>query len=546
MRKIAVLSVFLLSCSAISDPSYAGKGKPEINVRNFTYKTICNQSDIFRQHPDALKAEGLGDLIPQDNKMSEMEDEESDEIEDAGSSGLSQMSFNFITQMQSHLAESTSLLNKEEGRPQLTKAQASQALDEALKEEFLRKKSLEMKKILGQNMVPALWDGTCVSIAACVGIGGQFGVATAFGRLIVTAKEALRDVIIGGRDILSSENDPLEDLELQYVVKKRFLDRTQQVNIENMLTAARASTSGLNKALDELPLYLNIPIQNVKPRDNFEEIAKAIDHLASGYETEEGVDLAEKLKNFCMNHLSRFKDTKGVNEVPKHILALEGEPGMGKSHIAKALAKIMGLNGIEVSFAGGMNDFFGTKSNPGAFLRGIGGKDNPHLNDLIIYEEVDRLLNEKKDAVGPALRIFDPKAEELDLLGFGKYDSSHHAIIALMNHPVECKGMNDRWEVIKILGVKQKNKENILLNESLPIFLRSDLPGLDLTVDNLPKEELNKILSQTTPKGFRNQEAQLRDLCAKTRRAKMQDGSLAQPTPRKNPTHSVLEQSDEI
>jgi ATP-dependent Lon protease len=207
----------------------------------------------------------------------------------------------------------------------------------------------------------------------------------------------------------------------------------------------------------------------------------------------------------------------------------------------------MGLNAVEASLAGGADSFFGTKKEPGVFLRAITNQDGtPQLNCLVILEEVDRLANTKADAVGPLLRLLDPQAGEIYLEGAGKFDWSQVMIIALMNNKVKSGEINDRWEVINILGATKDKKEDILLNGILPNFLHSNVPGMNLTLDDLPQEKLKEILALETNKGFRKQESALRDLCSQTRLAKKQTSNLDHPhangiTHRSNGIHDNLE-----
>jgi ATP-dependent Lon protease len=140
----------------------------------------------------------------------------------------------------------------------------------------------------------------------------------------------------------------------------------------------------------------------------------------------------------------------------------------------------------------------------------------------------------------------DPQAGEIYLEGAGKFDWSQVMIIALMNNKVKSGEINDRWEVINILGATKDKKEDILLNGILPNFLHSNVPGMNLTLDDLPQEKLKEILALETNKGFRKQESALRDLCSQTRLAKKQTSNLDHPhangiTHRSNGIHDNLE-----
>jgi ATP-dependent Lon protease len=189
---------------------------------------------------------------------------------------------------------------------------------------------------------------------------------------------------------------------------------------------------------------------------------------------------------------------------------------LGKSHIAEELANIMGVNAFEASFAGGTKDFLGENKKPGALLRAVTNqKGDPQLNSIAVLEELDRLLNEDKKAEGPALRILDPRAKELDF-GYGMYDWSHHGQIVLMNHLPKCEAILDRLDIVQITGVVKENKEDILRSKILPEFLQS----MSLTVADLPQEELQAIISSADKAGFRKQEEDLQNLCAKTWREK--------------------------
>ncbi|MFI5349578.1 MAG: S16 family serine protease [Elusimicrobiota bacterium] len=159
------------------------------------------------------------------------------------------------------------------------------------------------------------------------------------------------------------------------------------------------------------------------------------------------------------------------------ILAFVGPPGVGKSTIAKAIAKAMGRKFVRKSVGGktDISELVGhgrtyTKSRPGAIIRKMveAGVTNP----VFLLDEVDKMGTGKDgDPMSALLDILDPEQQDTfeDTYMEVPYDLSHVLWIITINDLSKVSGpLQDRMEIIDFTSYTLQEKIRIAQKNILP------------------------------------------------------------------------------
>lgn len=302
---------------------------------------------------------------------------------------------------------------------------------------------------------------------------------------------------------------------------------------------------------------LKTKIKNLKmPKEHEEKVLKEINKLSKlpfgspevGYirnfidtvlelpwteKTEDNLDLGlakkvldedhyalDKVKERILETLAVMKLTKKVSA---QIICLVGPPGVGKTSIAKSIARAMGRKFVQVSL-GGVSDESVIRGHRRTYVGAMCGrilaamKQAKTINPVFLMDEVDKITRDMRgDPASALLEVLDPEQNDHFKDNFLElsYDLSEVLFIITANTlDTIPKPLLDRMEVIELRSYTEIEKIHIA-KEHL-IAKQEELCGLKKGTVPFTDEILSRIINEYTYEaGVRGLERAIGAICRK-------------------------------
>ncbi len=367
-------------------------------------------------------------------------------------------------------------------------------------------------------------------------------------------------------DILNNEREVLElERKISQRVKKQMEKTQKEYYLREQMKAIQkelGEKEGRAGEVEELRAQLaekNLPEKVLektqKEIDRLEKmpassaeggvIRNYVDWLLSlpwDHKTEDDLDLAKAEQVLNEDHygLDKPKERvleylavqKLVKKLKGPILCLVGPPGVGKTSLARSIARSLGREFVRISL-GGVRDEAEIRGHrrtyvgamPGRIIQGM--KTAGTLNPVFLLDEIDKMASDfRGDPSSALLEVLDPEQNNTFSDHFIEvpFDLSNVMFVTTANavHNIP-RPLLDRMEMLYIPGYTELEKLQIATRYLLPKQKREH--GLENEQLEIGEDALLRTIREyTRESGVRNLEQQVAALCRKAAKRVVSEG----------------------
>ncbi len=307
--------------------------------------------------------------------------------------------------------------------------------------------------------------------------------------------------------------DELSEIE-EKISKTKFSDEAREKVMAELkklrnMSSMSAEASVIRNYLDWM---VSIPWKKYsKVKANIKKAQQVLDEDHYGL---------EKVKDRILEYLAVQERTK---KLKGPILCLVGPPGVGKTSLARSIARSTGRNFVKISL-GGVRDEAEIRGHRRTYIGSMPGKIVQSMkkakssNPMMLLDEIDKMGSDfRGDPSSALLEVLDPEQNKMfnDHYIEVDYDLSDVMFVAtansLSNMP---RPLLDRMEVIRISGYTEDEKVEIAKRHLIPKQMEDH--GLKADEWNLSEEALRVIIRHYTREaGVRNLEREIANLTRK-------------------------------
>ena len=326
----------------------------------------------------------------------------------------------------------------------------------------------------------------------------------------------LREKVRAIQSELGYEDDPTEETqEMLEKLDKLKLDKKTDEKVRkeiNKFAKMQPSSAESGVIRNYVETILDLPWhKSSKVNNDLVKAEKVLNEDHYGLK-----DVKERvLEYLAVTHLS--KSIRGP------ILCLVGPPGVGKTSIAKSIARATGREFVRMSLGGIMDEaeirghrrtYIGAI--PGRVISGIrtAGKNNP----LFLFDEIDKLGHDfRGDPASALLEVLDPEQNSTFTDSFLEvpFDLSKVMFLTTANS-VETipEPLLDRMEIIEVEGYIEQDKVKIAEKYLIPKQIKEN--GLKKKNIKFTEKSIHDLINYyTRESGVRNLEREIANICRK-------------------------------